>query len=142
MRALLQTGERQLEDAAALGRDGNGVDEPIRVCDEGRERPVHGGVPLAADLVEDDHEAGVGASDAGRRLDELGGRERQPEHHHDVQPVDVDAVRQHGRCSDEVDAVVEVRLRIGQPRQRRPHLVERRPSGEGRSVDGPVEADL
>ena len=133
---LFEAGERQLEDAAALRRDGHGVDETVRVGDEGGESPVDRGVALAADLVQDDDEAGMRASDPGRRLDELCCREWQAEHDHDVEAVDVDAVREHrGRC-DEVDTIVEVLLRIGEPGQCRPHLVEWRTAGERRSVDG------
>ena len=55
--SLVETGERQLEHAPTLGGDRNGIDEAIRVGDERRERPVHGGVALAADLVQHDDEA-------------------------------------------------------------------------------------
>ena len=63
---LLETGECQLQHAAALGGDRHRVDEPVSVSDEGRESAVHGGVPLAPDLVQHDHEAGMAAADTRR----------------------------------------------------------------------------
>ena len=75
---LLETGEGELEDASALGGDRDRVDQPVGVGDERGEGAVDGGIPFAADLVQDDHEAGMGASDPGCGLDELGGRQGRP----------------------------------------------------------------
>ena len=78
------------------------------MLDERREHLEHRGVPLPADLVHDEHESGLRAAHPRSRLDELRGRERKTQHDHHVQPVEVDPVREHGRCGDQVDSLAEL----------------------------------
>ena len=134
--------ERQLQHTAALGGDGDRVDEPVSVANERREGTVHRSVPFTADLVQDDDEPGMGPPNAGCGLDELSRGQREAEHHHHVQSVDVDTVREHRRCRDQVDSVVEVRFGFDEACQGGADFVEGCATREGGGVDRTVELDL
>src|SRR5262245_1023905 len=96
-------------------------------------------VPFSPDLVKHIGEAGVAAADAGRGLDELGRGQWETEHHHRVEPVDVDAMREHRTGGHDMDTLGEVVLWLLQLIENCADLVEVGVPGQLNTVDAALD---
>src|SRR5207244_2579626 len=96
----------------AAPRDGYGLNEAITLRNVLRERSENCGVALACDLVDHIHEPRMPPADPGRGLYELCCREREPEHHHHVQSIDVHPVGHHRGGDDDMEPFIELWLRV------------------------------